>query len=35
MRIGLFRMDRMAYIGAEGVAVAIFPDGDTGYAKDY
>jgi hypothetical protein len=34
MRVSLFRMDRMAYAGAKGITVCIFPDGRTGYSKD-
>ena len=35
MRICLFRVDRMAYIGAEGIAVCVLPDSGARYDKDY
>jgi hypothetical protein len=35
MGVGLFGVDRMAYIGAEGVAVCVLPDSGARYDKDY
>jgi hypothetical protein len=35
MRICLFRVNRMAYIGAEGVAIGIFPGGGADYSENY